>query len=78
MKPKSIVVTGHTAKLDSEREEELAVNKQIQLIVEYLDSIGALDYTDVVVENKGASDPVADHSDISGRNQNRRVIITIE
>ncbi|MBQ7613324.1 MAG: hypothetical protein IJU92_09735 [Spirochaetaceae bacterium] len=78
LKPKTVVITGHTAKLNSEREELAAVDKQIQLIIGYLDSIGALDYTDVVVENKGASTPIADHSDIAGRNLNRRVVITLE
>lgn len=76
-KPQSITVVGHSAKLNSEREEELAVKREIELVVNYLESVEALYGIDVKVENKGASEPLASHNDITARDKNRRVVITL-
>lgn len=76
-KPQSITVVGHSAKLNSEREEELAAKREIELIVNYLESVEALYGIDVKVENKGASEPLASHNDITARDKNRRVVITL-
>jgi len=76
-KPESITVVGHSAKLNSEREERLAAEREIKLIVDYLESVDALYGVNVKVENKGASEPLASHNDITVREQNRRVVITL-
>lgn len=77
IKPESVTFEGHTAMLDSARQEELASKKEINLIVSYLENIDALDDVKVIVENKGASDPLAPHNDIYSRSKNRRVVITL-
>lgn len=77
LKPKTVIFTGYSAKLDSTYEEERVAEREITLIAEYLDNARVLDNVEVVVENKGASEPAESHSDISGRGANRRVVITL-
>ncbi|MEL3908573.1 MAG: hypothetical protein P1P64_06105 [Treponemataceae bacterium] len=76
-KSQTVEFVGHTAKLNSAREEELAVDNAIRLIVEYLENIDALYGVNIKIENKAASDPLGSHNDISARSENRRVEITL-
>lgn len=75
---KSVEFVGHSAKLNSAREEEQAAGKAIELIVGYLEDANALYGVDVKIENKGASEPLGSHSDISARMENRRVEVTLK
>lgn len=77
-KPETVTFAGYTAKLNTEREEELASKSAVRSIVKYLENTDALDYVNVIVENKGASEPVASHNDIAARGENRRVVITLK
>lgn len=79
LKPETVTFVGHSAKMDTERLEEKSAETQVKLIIEYLESVGALENVkDIVVQNKGATEPVVSHSDISGRTQNRRVQIYLQ
>ena len=72
---KRITVTGHSAKLDSEKEEELIAFRRAVAVAQYFQDAGLFDSDDIVVEGRGAKEPAASHNEISDRFKNRRVEI---
>ena len=78
--PKTISVTGHSDKLNSEKEENDIALKRAIAVAEYFENTGLFDnpLVPITAEGAGAAKPAEKHEDITLRDKNRRVEIGIE
>ena len=70
----TIVAVGHTDSVGSEKYNQRLSERRAQAVRDYLVSRGV---SDVYVEGKGETQPVADNKTKAGRAQNRRVEIEV-
>jgi outer membrane protein OmpA-like peptidoglycan-associated protein len=74
---RNLQITGHTA-LAGTREGRMRLSRErARAVAEYLLEQGVRNPEEIVVEGKGAQEPVADNSTPEGMRKNRRVEITI-
>lgn len=66
-------LVGHSAKLDSAREEEQLSLQRAIAVAQYFESIGAFDADSITIEADGATHPAGSHAEITQRKSNRRV-----
>jgi outer membrane protein OmpA-like peptidoglycan-associated protein len=74
---KDLEITGHTALAGTAAGRQRLSELRAQRVAEYLLEKGAREATEIIIEGKGAREPVADNSTPEGMRQNRRVEITI-
>jgi outer membrane protein OmpA-like peptidoglycan-associated protein len=74
---RDILVTGHTAAVDSEVERQALSEQRAQAVADYLIKVGARTKEHVLVKGMGSTQPIADNATEEGRKKNRRVEITI-
>lgn len=73
-KVKKVIICGHSAKLNSKRDEDLIALQRAGAVGRYLQTKG-FSVEDITVEGKGADEPDGRHSEITDRFKNRRVEI---
>lgn len=72
---KKIVVSGHSAKLDSQKEEDRIALQRAIAVASYFQKMKLFDANNIIVEGQGARKPARSHSEITDRFKNRRVEI---
>ena len=72
---KRITVTGHSAKLNSEKDEERIAFKRAVAVAQYFQDAGLFDSESITIVGMGAKEPAASHNEITDRFKNRRVEI---
>lgn len=72
---KRITVIGHSAKLDSEKDEERIAFKRAVAVAQYFQDTGLFDSESITIVGMGAKEPAASHNEITDRFKNRRVEI---
>lgn len=70
-----IIITGHSAKMDSARDEDQLSLQRAVAVARYFESIGAFSSGSMTIESAGATRPAGSHADIAERKHNRRVEI---
>ena len=74
---RDILVTGHTALAGTEEGRKRLSVERAGAVAEYLLKLGAKKEKEIMIQGKGAHEPVADNSTPEGMRRNRRVEITI-
>ena len=74
---RDILVTGHTALAGTEEGRQKLSVERAGAVADYLLKLGAKEEKEIMIQGKGASEPVADNSTEEGMRRNRRVEITI-
>ncbi len=74
---RDILITGHTALAGTEEGRQKLSVERAASVAEYLLKLGAKSEKEIMIEGKGALDPVADNRTAEGMRRNRRVEITI-
>lgn len=74
---RDIRITGHAARVGSEEYLQDLSERRAAEIGRYLLSRGIRDASQIVIQGKGSSEPVADNATEEGRRRNRRVEINI-
>ncbi len=77
MPGRDILVTGHTALAGTKEGRKKLSLERAGAVAEYLLKLGAKKEKEIMIQGKGAEEPVADNSSEAGKRQNRRVEITI-
>lgn len=72
---KKIVIYGHSAKLDSQKDEDRIALQRAIAVASYFQKMKLFDANNIIVEGKGAREPARSHSEITDRFKNRRVEI---
>ena len=72
---KKIVISGHSAKLDTQKDEDRIALQRAIAVASYFQKMKLFDANNIIVEGKGASEPARSHSEITDRFKNRRVEI---
>lgn len=72
---KKIVISGHSAKLDTQKDEDRIALQRAIAVANYFQKMKLFDANSIVVEGKGAREPAGSHSEITDRFKNRRVEI---
>ncbi|AIN94530.1 OmpA family protein [Treponema putidum] len=72
---KKIFISGHSAKLDSQKDEDRIALQRAIAVANYFQTMGLFDANGITVEGKGAREPASTHSEITDRFKNRRVEI---
>ncbi|UTC67996.1 MULTISPECIES: OmpA family protein [unclassified Treponema] len=72
---KKIVISGHSAKLDSQKDEDRIALQRAIAVAGYFQKMKLFDANSIIVEGKGAAEPARTHSEITERFKNRRVEI---
>ncbi|UTC82558.1 OmpA family protein [Treponema denticola] len=72
---KKIVIYGHSAKLDSQKDEDRIALQRAIAVASYFQKMKLFDANNIIVEGKGAREPARSHSEITDRLKNRRVEI---
>lgn len=72
---KKIVIYGHSAKLDSQKDEDRIALQRAIAVASYFQKMKLFDANNIIVEGKGAREPARNHSEITDRFKNRRVEI---
>ena len=70
-----IKIVGHSAKMDSTKEEEKLSLQRAYAVAQYFESTGAFTASNMTIAAAGAEQPTGSHTDISERKHNRRVEI---
>ena len=70
-----IVIYGHSAKLDSQKDEDRIALQRAIAVANYFQKMKLFDANSIIVEGKGAREPARSHSEITDRFKNRRVEI---
>ena len=70
-----IVIYGHSAKLDSQKDEDRISLQRAIAVASYFQKMKLFDANNIIVEGKGAREPARNHSEITDRFKNRRVEI---
>ena len=70
-----IVIYGHSAKLDSQKDEDRIALQRAIAVASYFQKMKLFDANNIIVEGKGAREPARNHSEITDRFKNRRVEI---
>ncbi|EMB39800.1 OmpA family protein [Treponema denticola] len=70
-----IVIYGHSAKLDSQKDEDRIALQRAIAVANYFQKMKLFDANNIIVEGKGAREPARNHSEITDRFKNRRVEI---
>ncbi len=70
---RDVKVVGHSAKLDTVKQEKNISRQRALAVAEYLQNLGVPENGKIRVEGMGAEEPVASHTDITKRGMNRRV-----
>ena len=74
---RDIMITGHTALAGTEEGRKKLSVERAGAVAEYLLKLGAKEEKEIMIQGKGALEPVADNSTAEGMRRNRRVEITI-
>jgi len=74
---RDILITGHTARIGTEKSCQILSEQRAKAVGDYLLSIGAKSEMQMTFQGKGSREPAADNSTEEGRKLNRRVEITI-
>ncbi len=77
MPGRDILITGHTALAGTEEGRNRLSVERAAAVADYLFKLGARKEKEVMIQGKGAREPVADNSTEDGMKRNRRVEITI-
>ena len=77
MPGRDILVTGHTALAGTEEGRRILSVERAGAVAEYLLGLGAKTEKEIMIQGKGAREPLADNSTAEGMKRNRRVEITI-
>ena len=70
-----IKIVGHSAKMDSTKDEEKLSLQRALAVARYFESTGAFTASNMTISAAGAEQPTGSHTDISERKHNRRVEI---
>ena len=70
-----IKIVGHSAKMDSTKDEEKLSLQRALAVARYFESTGAFTADNMSVSAEGADHPAGSHAEISERKNNRRVEI---
>ena len=70
-----IKIVGHSAKMDSTKDEEKLSLQRALAVARYFESTGAFTADNMTVAAEGAQHPAGSHAEISERKHNRRVEI---
>ena len=70
-----IKIVGHSAKMDSTKDEEKLSLQRALAVARYFESTGAFTADNMSVSAEGATHPAGSHAEISERKNNRRVEI---
>ncbi len=76
--PKAIRVVGHTDALGTNDYNEQLAKKRVQVVVNYLATLGLKDKVKLYRQSKGENEPIASNNEEWGRTQNRRVEVRVE
>ena len=74
---RDIMITGHTALAGTEEGRKKLSVERAGAVAEYLLKLWAKEEKEIMIQGKGALEPVADNSTAEGMRRNRRVEITI-
>ncbi len=77
MPGRDILVSGHTALAGTEEGRKVLSVERAGAVAEYILELGAKTEKEIMIQGKGAHEPLADNSTAEGMRRNRRVEITI-
>ncbi len=70
-----IVIVGHSAKLNTVKDENRISLQRAEAVAEYFQSLDIFDADSIEIKGNGAENPVGSHAEIAERCNNRRVEI---
>ncbi|MGI5173329.1 OmpA family protein [Treponema sp. OMZ 840] len=74
-KVKRIIISGHSARLNSEKDEERIALQRAIAVAQHFQATKLFDAESITVIGKGAREPAGPHTEITDRFKNRRVEI---